>query len=217
MLLAPNREGDDVKATTLLLCLALPATALAQIDELENPGSVSAIQERAYRMNHELTLGIGTLPLDAFYKGVYAQVSYVFHFTDSFAWQVGRGGYSYNLKTGLREQLEKDFGVIPTVFEEAQYFVGSDLMWKPFYGKAAVLNSRVIYFETHLIGGATVFKFTNGFKPALNLGLGFRIFQNKVISYRLDVTDNIVFSVSQKPFNVMAIQLMLALNFGATE
>jgi outer membrane beta-barrel protein len=206
-----------VKHTLLLLCLALPTAAFAQTDELENPGTVSAIQERAFRMNHELTLGVGSLPLDAFYKGFYAQVSYTFHFTDNFAWQVGRGGYSYNLKTGLREQLEKDFGVIPTVFEEVQYMVGSDLLWKPFYGKAAVLNSRVIYFETHLLAGATVFKFTNGFKPALNLGLGFRVFQNKVISYRLDVTDNIVFSLSQRPFNVMTIQLMLALNFGATE
>lgn len=202
---------------TALIALTLlgPAVGWSQTEELENPGTLSAVQERAFRMNHELTLGLGALPLDAFYKGYFAQVAYTFHFSDAFAWQVGRGSYSYNVNTGLREQLERDFEVLPTAFDEVQYMVGSDLVWSPFYGKMAVLNRSVLQFEAFLIGGATVFKFTNGFKPAINLGAGARLFQSRWVSYRLDFTDNVV--LAERPFNVLSVQLAAALNFGATE
>lgn len=206
---------NTVRYALLLLALVSPAQAFAQAEELENPGSVAAVQERLYRLNHELSLGVTALPLDAFYKGYCAQVGYTFHFTDTFAWQVARGAYSYNVSTGLRDQLERDFGVRPTAFEQVQYMVGSDLIWSPFYGKTAVVNSSVLHFEGYLIGGGTVFKFTHAFRPAVNFGLGARLFQSKHVSYRLDITNNVV--ISEKPFNVLAIQLQAALNFGATE
>ncbi|MHB8879045.1 MAG: outer membrane beta-barrel domain-containing protein [Myxococcaceae bacterium] len=199
----------------IFLLLVAPALASAQAEELENPGTVSAVQERAYRMNHELTLGVGAAPLDAFYKSYYGQIAYVFHFSDSFAWQVGRGAYTYNMNTGLREQLERDFGVLPTAFDEIQYFVGSDLLWSPLYGKMALLNTSVLHFEDYLILGVTAFKFTNHFRPAVNLGVGVRLFHSKYVSYRLDFTNNFV--ISEKPFNVITLQLQAAVNFGATE
>jgi outer membrane beta-barrel protein len=204
-----------VRIALLCLTLVAPAIALAQADELENPGTVSAVQERTYRMNHELSLQAGTLPLDAFYKSFYGGVAYTFHFTDTFAWQVGRGAYCYNVNTGLRAQLERDFGVLPTAFDEVQYFVGSDLMWSPLYGKTAVLNKSVLHFEVYLLLGASVFKFTNNFAPAVNLGGGVRLFQNKFVSWRLDVTDSI--TISTKPMNVLSIVLSPSINFGATE
>src|SRR4051812_19314098 len=132
----------------------LPAGALAQGGELENPGKVAAVQERVYRMNQELSLGIGTLPLDAFYKGFGPQVTYTFHFSDAFAWQIGRAMYSYAAPTSLRQQLERDFGVLPTAFETVQWMAGSDLVWSPIYGKTSFLNQSVLHFELYAsIGG----------------------------------------------------------------
>ncbi len=204
----------------LVLSLMAPLVAFAQAEELENPGTVSAVQERAYRMQHELNLAVGILPLDAFYKGLYAQVGYVFHFTDAFAWQVGRGAYVYSARTGLREQLERDFNVLPTAFDEVQFFVGSDLMWKPLYGKLAVLNRWVVHGEVYVLLGVSVFKFTDSFRPGINLGGGGRIFLNKYASVRLDITENLVLPTGggAKSFaNVMTITLGLGINFGGTE
>ena len=199
---------------TLTLSLVLFSTAaLAQTSELENPGTVAAIQDRAYRMSSEFDLAVGFLPLDAFTKQVYGQVSFVYHFTDLFAWQVGRGAYGYNWSTGLKGQLEKDYGVLPTTIDVVQFFVGSDLMFTPFYGKTAVLNKAVIYAEAYVLLGVTVFKYTNAFRPAANVGGGVRVFQNKWVSYRLEVTDNVV--IKDKPEQVLQINLMLALNFGS--
>ncbi len=204
----------------ILLCLLLGAPALAQLEDLENPGTVSAVQQRAYRMQHELNLSVGVLPLDAFYKGLYAQVGYTAHFTDTFAWQIGRAAYSYAAKTGLREQLERDFGVLPTAFDEVQFFFGSDLMWKPFYGKFSVLNRWVLHGEAFFMLGASLFKFTNVWRPGVNVGGGGRVFLNQYVSLRLDVTNNVVIPIgggSVALTNVMTITLGLGINFGATE
>jgi outer membrane beta-barrel protein len=216
------RTVPIVRYALLLLLSLAPGLALAQAEALENPGTTSAVQDRLYQMNHELTFGLGVMPADAFYKGYYAGLSYTYHFSDTFAWQVGRGGYSYNVKTSLRRQLERDFGVAPTntAFEdEVEWMVGSDVLWSPFYGKTSILNSKVLHFEAFLLGGATVFKLNRdgGFRPAANVGLGVRVFKSDNISFRLDVTNNVVFAGASRIINIPTIQLATALNFGATE
>jgi len=198
----------------IALFTLVPALAFAQAEELENPGSVSAVQMRPYRMASEVNLAVGFLPLDAFNKTVYGQVSFVYHFTDSFAWEVGRGSYGYNWDTGLKAQLERDYGVLPTAIDLVQFFVGSDLMFVPFFGKTAVMNKAVLYYEAYLLVGATVYKYTTAFRPAVNIGGGVRLFQSKYVSFRLEATDDIV--ITSKPYNVMAINLMLCLNFGSS-
>lgn len=204
----------------ILSCVLVPAIASAQIEELENPGSVSAIQKRPFTMRHELDISVGVLPLDAFYVGLYAQVGYTAHFSDNFAWTIGRFAYSYAARTGLRERLERDFGVLPTAFEEVQYFFGSDIIWTPFHGKLAVTNGFVVHGEVFFILGATLFRFTNTFRPGINVGGGGRIVLTDNVSIRLDVTDNVVIPVGGGATtfsNVMTTTLSLAINFGAPE
>lgn len=220
----PQRTVPIVRYALLLLVSLAPGLALAQAEVLENPGTTSAVQDRLYRMNHELMLGVGVMPADAYYKGYYAGLSYTYHFTDSFAWQVGRGAYSYNVETSLRRQLERDFGVSPTAsaFEDqAEWMVGSDIMWSPIYGKVAILNNKVVHFETFLLGGATVVKLNrsgvDSFRPGANVGLGVRVFKSDTLSFRLDVTNNFVFAGATRVINIPTIQLATALNFGATE
>jgi outer membrane beta-barrel protein len=211
-----------VRYALLILLSLVPGLAAAQAEALENPGAVSAIQERKYRMQHELLLGVGVLPDDAFYKGVIGTVAYQYHFSDTFGWQVGRGTYSYNMQTGLRTQLERDFEVAPTASayeDQVQWMAGSDLVWSPLYGKTAFLNSTVIHFEAFLLGGGTVVKVNraDGFRPAINLGGGLRVFSSDNISFRLDVTNNVMFAGTSRINNILTVQLGTAFNFGATE
>ena len=202
----------------LLLCALAAARASAQ-EVPDLPDSVSAVQERAFRMQHEVALSVGMLPLDPFSKGLFAQGSYTAHFSDFFAWQVARGAYSYTLKTELRGQLERDFGFLPTAFEEIQFFFGSDILIKPLYGKLTVMNKVDVHGELFVILGATLFKFTTALRPGVNLGIGARIFMNRTLSLRLDITDNvdIPLGAGQTLTNVMAMSLSLGINIGATE
>lgn len=205
------------KALWLVICLS-SIPAMAQYEDIQNPGTVSAVQERLYRMNHELSFSVGVLPLDAFYKGLMLQVGYTAHFTDTFAWQVGRGFYSINFATGLKNQLITSFGASPVDFDEVQYGVGSDVIWSPIYGKISWLNNSVSHFEIFGILGATVMRLSRaGFRPAINIGIGGRIFTSKVVSFRLDVTDNVVVAPDRAFLNVPTISLSGSLNFGASE
>lgn len=200
------------------LCALVAARSSAQ-ELADKPDAVSAVQERAYRMQHEFDLSVGLLPLDPFSKGLFAQGSYTAHFSDVFAWQIVRGAYSYTAKTSLREQLERDFGVLPPAFEEVQFFFGTDILLKPLYGKLSVMNKFVLHGELFVILGATLFKFTTSLRPGVNLGIGGRIFLNRTLSLRLDITDNVVIPLGagQSLTSVMAMSLGLGINIGATE
>jgi outer membrane beta-barrel protein len=199
-----------------IILTLLPIAAFAQTTTDEDtPLGTSAIQERAYRMTYEIDVSAGLLPLDPFTKQVYGQVATAIHFSDAFAWQWGRGGLGYNWSTGLRQQLERDFSVLPKAFKTIQFFVGSDLMFKPFYGKSSVMNKFLLHYEAYLLVGGTVFKFSDAFRPAVDIGGGIRLFHTKWLSYRLEVMDSIVFIGTVT--NVLAVNLMLAFNIGATE
>jgi outer membrane beta-barrel protein len=217
-----SAELNNVRSIFLALSLLLPALAFAQAEELENPGSILAVQERPYRLNHELSVGIGVLPLDAFYTGYTAHVAYSFHFTDTFAWQVGRFAYSYDIDTGLKASLLQNFGVLPTQYAQVNWIAGSDLVWSPLYGKWAFLNRSVIHFEGYLLGGLSVLDLTNQasgslpFKPGVNLGVGLRVFYSRRISFKLELANNIVFT-SPSIMNVPTAQISAALNFGGTD
>jgi outer membrane beta-barrel protein len=202
-----------MRAEPLLFALVLAAPALAQVEELQNPGRVLAVQDRYFQLNHELVVGGGLLPGDAYYKGICAQLAYAYHFTDAIAWQVARGSYSYNLPTTLRKDLEKEFGIITSASQEVQWTVGTDLLFSPIYGKAALLNRIVFYSELYLVLGGTVIKTPDAFRPAVNFGAGGRIFTTRSVSLRLEISNNLV--LGKKLFNVPAISLALGFNFGS--
>ena len=212
-----------LEAWTLIGVLA-PAIALAQLKELEGPGTTTAIQERIFRMHHEIGISVGVLPLDPFTKGVFAQGLYATHPTDSLGLEL-RGGYSLGLHTSLRDQLERDFNILPTAFDEVQLFVGADVTWAPLYGKISVLNERVLHGEIYLLLGGLALSYKNVPTPlvfssvGINLGGGARLYLNRVVSLRLEVTDNVrLLPVAGKlPSQELAVSLMFALNLGVTE
>jgi outer membrane beta-barrel protein len=223
---AGSSKGTFVRRLLLLLLCLAPLAAQAQ-EELENPGVVLAVQDRTYRMNSELMLAAGVLPLDAFTKGISGEVSYTYHFSDSFAWQIGRFLYSYNVATGLQNQLTRDFGVNPTAFPQTNWIAGSDVMWTPIYGKFAWLNSSVAHFEIYGLLGLSVANqrissdiaagtTSTTFLPGLDFGIGWRFYITKSVSLRFEVTDNLLFG-SGGIQNIMVVQVGVAFNFGSTE
>jgi outer membrane beta-barrel protein len=181
----------------------------------EPDGTVSAVQARMFQMHHELSLGVGFLPSDAYTRGICAQVAYTYHFSDSFAWRVGRGFFSYGLSTGLREQLERRYSVAPSDFDRVEWAVGSDLILSPLYGKSAFFNRSLLWFEVYVLGGASAFKLNSGFSPAASIGAGVRVFRSQNLSVRFDALNHFLFPV--KRLSVFDVQLSVSFNFGGAE
>ena len=203
--------------------LMAPVLAWGQRELLEAPpSSVNALQDRAFRLENEFTVMVGVLPSDPYTKGLYVQGGYAFHFNDAFGLQA-RGAYSLPLPTSLRQQLERDFVVLPTAFTRVLFFAGGDLVFRPLYGKLSVLNKSVVHGEFHLLAGGSAFGFTDGLttlRPAVNLGGGGRLFLGRYASLRLDVVNHIVLAAPGAMSgitNVLAISFGLAVNFGGTE
>jgi outer membrane beta-barrel protein len=197
---------------SLLLAVVIALPCVAHADD-EAPARVSVVQKRQYTLRHEISLAGGFLPLDAFYKGVTVNLAYTFHFDDHFAWRVVRGAYDGTIDTGLKKQLQQQFGVLTSDFPQVQWMAGSDLVWNAFYGKTAFMNLFVLHLALFLVLGGDAVKTQNEVLPAVNFGGGIRFFATEWLSLKLEASNHFVFG--KKQFNVVDLQLALAVNLGS--
>ena len=198
----------------LALAVGISATAQAADYAPDDTGEVAAIQNRTYHMGQEFDFSLSLLPYDAFYKAITPEASYTFHFTDALAWEAVRFGYALDFDTNLKTQLLQ-LGAAPTLIEEVKLFLSSDVVWSPFYVKSALLNRYVLYGEIYGVLGGAAFDTTQAWRPAGNIGLGGRLFLNKVLSIKLEVRENLL--IEQSAPSVVDINLGLGINFGASE
>lgn len=179
---------------SLTVALALLAVAGTARADYEEGGQLYAVQGRKYFIQHEFTLGVGTLPMDAWYKGYTGTFGYTYHFDDQWAWEIVQATYSINVETSLRDQLNEDFQLQPTDNPEVKAFGNSNLVWKPLYGKLAFLNDTLIYGEAFLTGGGAVARYVNpdgleenaSIHPGFDAGAGFRVYLSESFAMRFD-------------------------------
>jgi len=184
------QRGQDVRSK-LAACVVLMLVALstpARADEFEEGGVLYAIQPRHQVVGHEFTLGMGTVPLDAFYKGLTGTFAYSYHFTSTWAWEIVSFTYSANFWTNRKDELEQNWKVKPVNISKLNYMGDSDLIFKPLAGKFAVFNRKLIYGEVFFAVGPAIAKYTvPGAYFGGNVGMGFRIRLSKFFSTRLDM------------------------------
>ncbi len=166
--------------------LFLPATATAQDDDGLRPYSSLVVQDRQYFQRHELSGTVGLLPLDAFTRGVTVSGGYTLHFSELVGWEVAQFHYSFQFDTRLSGQLEA-MDIFPSPFEVLDYYVTSNLVFKPLYWKGSWLNDSLARGELLLTVGGAYGWFTRSQRPGLSLGTGVRLFFNERFSTRLDV------------------------------
>lgn len=179
---------------TVFLALLAAAPALAQYDDEVGGGSAVVIQNRRFKMAHEFTLEGGTLPLDAFVKGVTLSGRYTLHFDDFSAWEIAGGTYSFNIDAGLKQQLIDRFGVQPQSFATLLLTVDSNYVMKPFYGKLALFNRTLIYAELFGVVGVTASYWSDdSWRPGPDVGVGARFFVTEWFSIRTDLRYAVLF------------------------
>jgi len=172
--------------------VAVPA--LAQYDDEVGGGSAVVIQNRRFKMAHEFTLEGGTLPLDAFVKGVTLSGRYTLHFDDFSAWEIAGGTYSLNIDAGLKQQLIDRFGVQPQSFATLLLTIDSNYVMKPFYGKLALFNRTLLYAELFAVAGVTASYWSdNSWRPGPDVGVGARFFVTEWFSIRTDLRYAVLF------------------------
>jgi len=185
-----------------------------------------AIQERKFQLFHEVRAGLGSMPLNAFQKGWTLSLSYTYHFNDFVAWEVVQLTGAALTSTNLRDSLIDQFAVPPEDFSAPRLMLTSGVEVAPLYGKQALMNDTIVHHG--LLGGvyaglifgdrASFGDTLSDLRPAVGLGLGYRMYTSKLLSVRLDVRDFLSFrrpirdNESFEVENVLVLSLSLGFN-----
>lgn len=167
--------------------------ARADSEDEEGGGSAVVIQERAFGRTHEFTLSSGTLPLDAFVKGVAFTGRYTLHFDEFNAWEIVGATYSFNVDSGLEGILFRKFAVQPQELPTLLVVADTNYVATPFYGKFALFNEAIVYQELSLNAGLTVTYWSDGsFRPGPDVGAALRFFLWDWLTLRFDIRHAVV-------------------------
>ena len=188
-----SKRSTLLMAPVLVLVLGSPRASIA--DDAGDKYASMVVQNRSYGADNELSVFFGTLPLDAFTKGVTLSGAYTMHFSELFAWEIVNGHRSFHVDTALKDDLEA-FGVQPTPFEVIKYLVTSNVVFKPIYWKGAWLNDKMIHGELLLVAGGGYGWFTRSSRAALDAGIGIRFYLGQAVWVRLDIRHHVFFNDS---------------------
>lgn len=197
------RAAATWAGAALALALAPAAPARAELVFAGEAERVYTIEPRPHLFSHELSLGAGISPLNSFYVGVAPQLSYTYHFSDLWAWEVVSGFYSFNINTGLG-------GFLQSTGQEAaagadtrlRSIVSTNGVFRPLYGKLAVFNRGIVNAQTYLTFGvgmalSAVAGGRDDAAPAGNIGIGLMWWLSDAVATRLDVRDHYIVSRTQ--------------------
>lgn len=167
-------------------------------DSQTDEEKVYAVQNRVFHRNHQLDLSIGYIADDDFFHVYPVSLGYTFHFGNHLSWEVARFGYNYNQDKDLKGTLETEFAVQPERFPEQMYMYHSHLVFKPLYGKHAVLNRSIVNNEIYLFAGAGMVHYEWDYSDgrteteeavSISLGTGMRFFLNQKFCLNIEIRD----------------------------
>src|SRR5439155_18477388 len=102
--------------------------------------------------------------------------------------------------TDLVRRLRDEFKVTNDPYEKVQYLAATHVQFSPFYGKQTVMNRHVLHNELYFLaggGGVGWVIHENGrsdrpknFRPAVDVGFGFRWYASNAVSFKLEGLEN---------------------------
>ncbi len=215
-----------IVACASVLTMSSPAahaqqkTGVPFLDELgqREHGQLEILQNRKYNLLNELIISVGGLPADPYNKGLTITGGYAIHFSDFVAWEIGNFTYSYNIDSGLKEKLVRVvnlYGLGTPELPEINWFVTSNLVLKPVYGKQAIFNRTVIHVEAYVLGGPAIVNRSTPdteFSLGANVGAGLRFWLSEHTSLRIDLQELIFYATNTSNIET-ALHLHAGLGF----
>jgi len=207
-----------------LFVLILPSLLFADYIDYKKT-KVIAVQRKAYKLKHELTLTPVYLPFDPYTTGVGIGFSYTYNFSDSIAWTFIDGNIVTSFETSLRAGLVKDYDADTKDFKEIKYIFSTGLRYTPFYYKGVFFNSMMLHGHGYFVLGISMLKVNkttstavseSSFKYGNYVGFGFNLLTKNDIILSITFKDHLYWddkSVSQ----IMALYLGFGINFGTGE
>ncbi len=189
--------------------------------ESETSEPVFAIQEKIFFKYHELTLVTGYISNDDFHEVFPVGIAYTYNFNDTFSWEVLRGYYDFTIEKDLMDDLLNQFAASPVEIYRPQAQLLSHIVFRPLYGKDAVLNKTIINHETYFYagGGIDIYKkeypdsaagsASDEMAMCVSFGTGIKYFINESVNMAFEIRDLVSFRE-----NEIENRLWFGVNFG---
>ncbi|MFZ3229798.1 MAG: outer membrane beta-barrel domain-containing protein [Pseudobdellovibrio sp.] len=157
-----------------------------KIDAFDLP-QVVAVEGRMYDPKSDVTASVGLLPLDAFYKALTLGLSYNRNMGDSITWGIINAQAAFTSETSLKKDLLALQVQTQGLLDYIRYYVTTDLIYTPIYGKNLLFNKSLLRTEMSLLASAGVVSFNSGdMVPMAGMGGQIRFFSSESISYKFD-------------------------------
>jgi outer membrane beta-barrel protein len=186
---------------------------------------VYAVQNKVFHRYHEIDFLAGYGADDDFFHLYPLGVGYTYHFNEHVSWEVARVQYVLTQDKDLKKTLELEFEVQPQQFSEPKYMVHTHAVFKPLYGKSALLNRGIVNHEVYLLAGGGVVQYewnqSSGESRSesafsVSLGAGMRYFLSDQFCINFEIRDLINFKEDDTENNVMlGASFGLRFNLGA--
>jgi outer membrane beta-barrel protein len=197
--------------STLALIILISCGQTAWCQTQNDEGKVYAIQNRLYHRTHEFDFNLGYIADDDFFHVYPIGVGYTFHFNEHISWEVGRLQYLFNSEKDIQDTLREDFNVRPEKFPEQKYMAHTHLVFKPLYGKHALMNRSVINNEIYFFGGPGLvhyeWLYSTGRTEAetafsLSFGVGLKYFLSTKWCLNVEIRDLVNFREDETENNI---------------
>jgi outer membrane beta-barrel protein len=224
------KEPFMMKRYLLIPVLILMIAFQAATASAGSPGTeenVFAVQEKMFHKYHELAFVTGYMSGDDFYQVYPVGLAYTFHFDDKISWEVARFYYNFTMDKNILDKLLDDFGAAPVEYYQPKYQLLTHLVIRPFYGKDAVLNKKVINHETYFMlgGGFDFYKknYSDGVTPGksetapiISMGAGIKYFINNHVNLAVEVHDYVTYRGDEVVNNMwFGVNVGFGFNLGA--
>ena len=169
-----------------------------------------------YVPQSDLSVKLGILPLDAFYKAATLGVSYTKNYESYWGWEIINVEAAFSQNTGLKNDLIEEFGVEPQgILEYPKYYITSNLVYTPIYSKNLLFNKSVLRSEISFAGGGGMLVFNTDEKvPMLGAAVLMRLYQSHKISYKFDTRFYYHTSENKSSNFLLNIGFAIAIEFG---
>ena len=190
-------------------------------DGQKKKDSIYVIQEKIFHRYHDIGIYLSYIPDDTFYDSYGIGANYVFHFNDTFSWEVFRASWINNQLKSIKEDIESSSKLTPIHYDEPKYLFHSQFWFRPFYGKSAVLNKKIIFHETGLFAGLGMIGYdrkrsfgsdSNDTALSLSFGLGTTFFLNSFSGLSFQIRDMMHFK-SNKTENRISLEIGYSYRF----
>jgi hypothetical protein len=155
---------------------------------------VEAVETYVNPRTHELGLGVGLYPFNAYYYGMNLSGNYLVHLKQSVGWEIIGGSYFFNFDKGLASELADRYAVEPRTIEKLNFIVTSNLFYTFANGKFVFLKEHIRYFRASIFGGGGLVNSSARSSAGLSFGARFEVSLSETFSWRLEARDVVSFS-----------------------